>query len=108
MSKAIAITCAVLCNEVFQNHYATRHTKSKHKHLHNSGRNAPTAVVIEEAQRRQKTMDSFFGSGGASTSKKRKVDEDTLDVDPCEMELDETKKSEQFETEEFRQQTQGK
>jgi hypothetical protein len=106
MSKAnrFNVRCT-LCNEVFQNDYVTRHTKSKHKDLHNSGRNAPTAVVIEGAQRRQRTMDLFIGSS-TSTSRKRRIDEDILE--PHEMELDETKKSEELETEEFGEQTQGK
>lgn len=50
MSKANRFNVRfTLCNEVFQNDYIARHAKSN-KDLHNSARNAPTAVVIECAK----------------------------------------------------------
>ena len=76
MAKTVRfkVRCTI-CNEIFQNDYVERHTKSKHKDLHECGRCAPTATILEDVQTRQRTMDSFFSSsaGGAST-KRRGID----------------------------------
>ena len=60
------VRCTI-CNDVFNNDYTARHTKSKHKDLAASGRTAPTSVIVENDSK-QKKMDAFF------QSKKRKVE----------------------------------
>ena len=46
MGQRFNVRCT-LCNEVFQNDYITRHAKSMHKDLHNSGRSAPTQSLMK-------------------------------------------------------------
>ena len=63
-----------LCHEVFQNDYVGKHTKSKHKDLHASGRQAE----LDKSDTRQSKMDAFFRSTPAddtnfSGAKKRKI-----------------------------------
>lgn len=61
-----------LCNEEFQNDYAQRHTKAKHKDLHQTGRCVPTIILMEDSQQ-QRTMDFFITRGSCSASKKRRL-----------------------------------
>ena len=72
MAKAVRyeVRCTI-CDEVFQNDYITKHTKSKHKDMYVSGRHVPTAIVIEETLARQRTMDSFIAPSAPSSKKRR-------------------------------------
>ena len=79
MAKAVRfkVRCT-LCDEVFQNDYAEKHTKSKHKDLHVSGRQAPITIELDKSDTRQSKMDAFFRSTPAdntnsSSAKKRKI-----------------------------------
>lgn len=79
MAKAVRykVRCTI-CHEVFQNDYVGRHTKSKHKDLHASGRQAPITIELDKYDTRQSKMDSFFRSCSAhdsnsSDAKKRKM-----------------------------------
>ena len=51
MAKAVRfkVRCNI-CNEIFQNGYVERHTKSKHKDLYQCGRCAPTVIILEDVQ----------------------------------------------------------
>ena len=67
-----------LCDEVFQNNYAGKHTKSKHKDLHVSGRQAPITMELDKSDSRQSKMDAFFlltpvDNSNSSSAKKRKI-----------------------------------
>jgi hypothetical protein len=47
MAKAVHFkVCCTVCHEVFQNDYVGKHTKSKHKDLHMSGRQAPVTIEL--------------------------------------------------------------
>ena len=48
-----------LCDEVFQNDYAEKHTKSKHKDIHVSGRQAPITIELERSDTRQRKLVRF-------------------------------------------------
>ena len=60
MTKAVRfkVRCT-LCDEVFQNDYAEKHTKSKHKDLHVSGGQAPITIELDKSDTRQSKMDAF-------------------------------------------------
>ena len=77
------VRCTV-CNEVFQNDYVLRHTKSKHKDAYGSGHIVPTTIVFEDTSQRQRTMDSFM-STCATASKKRRVDKEQSPEHKAEM-----------------------
>lgn len=66
-----------LCKEEYQNDYNQRHTKAKHKDLHQSGRCAPTTIVLEDV-RQQRKLDFFLSPGSSrsvepAASKKRRL-----------------------------------
>ena len=48
MAKAVCfkVRCTV-CHEFFQNEYVGKQTKSKHKDLHASGRQAPVTIELD-------------------------------------------------------------
>ena len=63
MAKAVRFKVRwTLCDEVFQNDYAEKHTKSKHKDLHVSGRQAPITIELDKSDTRQSKMDGFFSA----------------------------------------------
>jgi hypothetical protein len=79
MAKAVRFkVCCTVCHEVFQNDYVGKHTKSKHKDLHTSGRQAPVTIELDKSDTCQSKMDAFFRSTPAddtkfSGAKKRKI-----------------------------------
>ena len=79
MAKAVRykVRCTI-CHEVFQNDYVGKHTKSKHKDLHASGRQAPTTIELDTCDTRQSKMDSFFcttpaNDSNSNAAKRRKM-----------------------------------
>ena len=61
MAKAVRfkVRCTI-CHEVFQNDYARKRTKCKHKDLHGTGRLAPVTIEVAQSDTRQSKMDAFF------------------------------------------------
>ena len=78
MAKALRFKVRwTLCDEVFLNDYAGKHTKSKHKDLRLVGRHRWISL-LDKSDTSQSKMDAFFRStpadnSNSSSAKKRKI-----------------------------------